>query len=191
MSTEWKLVPAEPTPEMSAAGFCVDEGHDPAGVYRAMLAAAPQHPSSVSQWPAWQPIETAPRDGTALLLWEEASIHPFVGWWAMGGWHVSHEHVDAEGGWDGAVVVDRLIMPITHWMPLPPDPGEAAQPADVAWLAWLVKLVEAYTEAQDYADNRAMEGGRAFEVAIAIRNAARESLDTALDAFAARGDYHA
>lgn len=120
-------------------GDCGDEheareAHDEmlavAADLRAMLADAPQPPASVSQWPAWQPIETAPRDGTALLLWEEASIHPFVGWWAMGGWHVSHEHVDAEGGWDGAVVVDRLIMPITHWMPLPPDPGEAAQPAD-------------------------------------------------------------
>ena len=38
----WKLVPVEPTPRMSAAGFCADEGHDPAGVYRAMLAAAPE-----------------------------------------------------------------------------------------------------------------------------------------------------
>lgn len=104
---------------------------------RAMIADAPQPPASVSQWPAWQPIETAPKDGTALLLWEEASIHPFVGWWAMGGWKVSHEHVDAEGGWDGAVVVDRLQLPITHWMPLPPDPGEAVQPADVAQtVAW-------------------------------------------------------
>lgn len=35
------LVPIEPTPAMSAAGFCVNEAeHDPAGVYRAMLAAA-------------------------------------------------------------------------------------------------------------------------------------------------------
>jgi hypothetical protein len=39
----WKLVPVEPTPAMSAAGFCVNEAeHDPAGVYRAMLAAAPE-----------------------------------------------------------------------------------------------------------------------------------------------------
>ena len=37
------LVPVEPTPEMCAAGFCVSEAeHDPAGVYRAMLAAAPK-----------------------------------------------------------------------------------------------------------------------------------------------------
>ena len=37
-----KIVPVDPTPEMSAAGFCVNEAeHDPSGVYRAMLAAVP------------------------------------------------------------------------------------------------------------------------------------------------------
>lgn len=42
----WQLVPVEPTPEMSAKGFCVEEAeHDPAGVYRAMLAAASQPPA--------------------------------------------------------------------------------------------------------------------------------------------------
>ena len=39
----YALVPLEPTPQMSAAGFCVtDAEHDPSGVYRAMLKAAPQ-----------------------------------------------------------------------------------------------------------------------------------------------------
>lgn len=39
---KWKLVPEEPTPEMSVAGFLVSETeHDPAGVYRAMIAIAP------------------------------------------------------------------------------------------------------------------------------------------------------
>lgn len=43
----WKLVPVEPTPKMSAAGFCVSEAeHDPSGVYRAMLAAAPFAPTA-------------------------------------------------------------------------------------------------------------------------------------------------
>jgi hypothetical protein len=39
----WKLVPTEPTPLMSSAGFAVSEAeHDPAQVYRAMIEAAPQ-----------------------------------------------------------------------------------------------------------------------------------------------------
>ncbi len=37
------MLPLHPTPEMSAAGFCVEEAeHDPAGVYLAMVAAAPR-----------------------------------------------------------------------------------------------------------------------------------------------------
>ena len=74
--------------------------------------------------PQWQPIETAPKDGTRIMLWEQYSDVPFVGWWMAGGhWTVSHEHVDAKGGWEGAIVVDRIEQKfITHWMPLPTPP---------------------------------------------------------------------
>jgi hypothetical protein len=41
---KWQIVPTEPTPEMIAAGFAPEAEHDPAGVYRAMLAAAPAPP---------------------------------------------------------------------------------------------------------------------------------------------------
>jgi hypothetical protein len=73
----------------------------------------------------WQPIEIAPKDGTYILLWEQYSDNPFVGCYLdySKSWSVSHEHVDAEGGWEGAIVVDRLTMPITHWMPLPKEPA--------------------------------------------------------------------
>lgn len=75
----------------------------------------------------WQDIATAPKDGTHLLLWEQYSTNPFVGCWAFGSWSVSHEHVDAEGGWDGAIVVDSISQDrITHWMPLPPEPATSA-----------------------------------------------------------------
>ncbi|WP_422846917.1 hypothetical protein ACOYR4_13165 [Acidovorax sp. M14] len=75
----------------------------------------------------WQDITTAPKDGTYLLLWEQYSTNPFVGCWAFGSWSVSHEHVDAEGGWDGANVVDSISQDrITHWIPLPPSPTSSA-----------------------------------------------------------------
>lgn len=75
----------------------------------------------------WMPIETAPKDGTYLLLWEQYSTNPFVGCWAFGSWSVSHEHVDAEGGWDGANVVDSISQDrITHWTPLPLPPTSSA-----------------------------------------------------------------
>lgn len=70
----------------------------------------------------WLPIESAPSDGRYLLLWEQYSEAPFVGYWVNDRWGVCHEHVDAEGGWDGAIVVDKLQCPITHWMPLPAAP---------------------------------------------------------------------
>lgn len=76
-----------------------------------------------AQMPGWLPIESAPKDGTCILLWEQYSTDPFVGYWGRSCWCVSHEHVDAEGGWDGAIVVDNIQMPITHWMPLPTAPS--------------------------------------------------------------------
>lgn len=72
----------------------------------------------------WQPIETAPRDGRYLLLWEQYSDNPFVGYWAKDSWSVCHEHVDAEGGWNGAIVVDKLQCPVTHWIALPAAPKQ-------------------------------------------------------------------
>lgn len=72
----------------------------------------------------WQPIETAPKDGRYLLLWEQYGEAPFVGYWAKVRWSVCHEHVDAQGGWDGAIVVDNLQCPITHWMALPAAPKQ-------------------------------------------------------------------
>lgn len=39
---QWRLVVVDPKPEMSAKGLCISEAeHDPAGVYRAMIAASP------------------------------------------------------------------------------------------------------------------------------------------------------
>lgn len=80
----------------------------------------------------WQPIETAPRDGTTVLLWKAAPTWPVggrprryprvadyrVGLWVgpraelpSGGWrYLSHGY---EFGQD-----DRF----SHWMPLPKPP---------------------------------------------------------------------
>lgn len=46
----WQMVPVKPTEAMCAAGFCVSEAeHDPAGVYKAMLYAAPQPSDDVAK----------------------------------------------------------------------------------------------------------------------------------------------
>jgi hypothetical protein len=75
---------------------------------------------SVSEW---RLIETAPKDGSLILLFEKYSEGPFVGRWNVGLWRVWKEHVRAEGGWDGAILCDEITQCfITHWMPLPEPP---------------------------------------------------------------------
>lgn len=54
----------------------------------------------------WQPIETAPRDGTE-----------FLGYFTNGEMHV----VSIDGECHRAMDREAWMMP-THWMPLPPEP---------------------------------------------------------------------
>jgi len=61
----------------------------------------------------WQPIETAPKDGTRFMAYEEADEAKFYPcWWQedFGYWE----------GWQN--VWDSEPNP-THWMPLPPPPA--------------------------------------------------------------------
>jgi hypothetical protein len=60
-------------------------------------------PETMSEW---QPIETAPKDGTVILAWRKHATIPMIvrfyyGEWDSDGVHVSH---------------------LTHWMPLPEPP---------------------------------------------------------------------
>jgi hypothetical protein len=53
----------------------------------------------------WQPIETAPKDGTRILLWCGSKAHTFVGQWSRGSWVGAKYHTP------------------THWIPLPAPPA--------------------------------------------------------------------
>lgn len=61
----------------------------------------------------WQPIETAPKDGTPVLLFEpseyEIPASTVVGEWRGNGFVESFNH-------------EYAIIAPTHWMPLPPSP---------------------------------------------------------------------
>ena len=64
----------------------------------------------------WQPIETAPKDGTHVLLWPS----PYWGGDSLsGGYATAHKRWFADGSGS------ETISP-THWQPLPPPPKEAA-----------------------------------------------------------------
>ena len=60
----------------------------------------------------WQPIETAPKDGTVFLVWRKHATHPLM---------VRYESsYDWFANYDGEHVYD-----LTHWMPLPKPPAMA------------------------------------------------------------------
>lgn len=61
---------------------------------------------------AWQPIETAPKDGTRLMGWDKHGWIPKVTWDELREW--------IEIGQDGRI--KRYHCEITHWQPLPPPP---------------------------------------------------------------------
>jgi hypothetical protein len=63
----------------------------------------------------WQPIETAPKDGTKVLFWSSGT----------GDWPICGRWVDPDGAdfsWWG---MDKSALGNpTHWMPLPAPPSE-------------------------------------------------------------------
>jgi hypothetical protein len=73
--------------------------------------------------PGWQPIETAPKDGTIILAGHETSV--FDAYWD-----------EREGGWaDGATCGyddDLITYSPTHWIPLPAPPSLPADGAAIA-----------------------------------------------------------
>lgn len=74
----------------------------------------------------WQPIETAPKDGTPILVW------------AKGSWSIAHlSRVRSSGEWIAMAAGDEairhqyengdedyVVVVPTHWMPLPDPPSE-------------------------------------------------------------------
>lgn len=59
----------------------------------------------------WQPIETAPKDGTSILLFEPPELGRFVGYW------------NTPRQAFAAVLSVKERQP-THWMPLPHPPRD-------------------------------------------------------------------
>ena len=67
----------------------------------------------------WRPIETAPHDGTHVLVWVKANPelgHPANYSHAVDAYWTPHN----KGGW----VWHGVAGNITHWMPLPEGPND-------------------------------------------------------------------
>lgn len=70
----------------------------------------------------WQPIETAPKDGSCIILGWCGGYDSCPGFW-MG--NPKENYWEKVGWYDeadrGAVLTAKPMEP-THWMPLPPPP---------------------------------------------------------------------
>ena len=64
----------------------------------------------------WQPIETAPKDGTEVLVWSEhggvESAYWEAGCYGHSGWTIYQIRTE----------IAEPDFPPTHWMPLPEPP---------------------------------------------------------------------
>jgi len=69
--------------------------------------------------PAWQPIETAPKDGTHLIVSNESVVWCNVKW---------VKRPRAGERWEHFALGALRFNP-THWMPLPPAPDTAKEEA--------------------------------------------------------------
>jgi len=73
----------------------------------------------------WQPIETAPGDGTAFMVWADGYEWPEVIRWYPYDEETAKD-IGEEGYFSYAeeLMHDALVWEheVTHWMPLPPAP---------------------------------------------------------------------
>lgn len=69
----------------------------------------------------WQPIGTAPRDGTPILACCDL---PNLYSPCMVVWAAYHPNASGKETWRSSPICGNKMEHITHWMPLPKRPGE-------------------------------------------------------------------
>jgi hypothetical protein len=62
----------------------------------------------------WLPIESAPKDGTHILIFEVPAFEGDEQMYVVGRW--------SDFGWTESYADEYAICSPTHWMPLPPPP---------------------------------------------------------------------
>jgi hypothetical protein len=106
---------------------------DPAVIDAALAAPGPRGENAGGVVEAWQPIATAPRDGTELLLWRD-DCGQFIGSYTSGdSFPLTQDEIDMMAEevlfqkdwftqWPDARRLEGSELP-THWQHLPPDRG--------------------------------------------------------------------
>lgn len=75
----------------------------------------------------WEPIETAPKDGTLIVLWGEFddASEPFVGWYVEDEVKANHRLPNGPFVWqqhEASTIAEKCVR---FWLPLPPAPESA------------------------------------------------------------------
>lgn len=68
----------------------------------------------------WQPIETAPKDGSVVFVWHDTTTHHDIKF------DINIKKAYWNYGWSVEGVGGNVPPKITHWMPLPKPPGGKA-----------------------------------------------------------------
>ena len=72
----------------------------------------------------WQPVETAPKDNTEILVWNGDSVNMCT--WCIVDYTRKGESIFGWGiPWSDCQYIDKQpihIEDVTHWMPLPDGP---------------------------------------------------------------------
>lgn len=68
----------------------------------------------------WHPIETAPKDGTAILVWD--GYNQYVAFWGESSLWSKGADQWCYGECSGEYNSHRAVYEPTHWMPLPANP---------------------------------------------------------------------
>jgi hypothetical protein len=95
---------------------------------RVLLSAAPPPPEVEG---GWRPIESAPKDGTVIDVWQAGE---FPSRWTASWRKQDHQCIseycdmcptkhEGRAGWRDCIFGDDVLLRITHWMPVPPPPS--------------------------------------------------------------------
>lgn len=109
---------------LSPRALALYQAHGPGPVDWERMAVIVDRAVEMSS-PQWLPIETAPRDGTSILLWAPRHGEERI----IGFWAVSAKDFNFEGwttGWETAGGYDIGYDPVSdpsHWQPLPDEPN--------------------------------------------------------------------
>lgn len=124
---------------VDAAGSESGHAEEMADIARSALRAAVEALAASAQPAGWRPIETAPKDGTHVLVWPPT----WNGLSSCARWDADEYAKRPRPLWRrnddlGRVLVSRGTAP-THWMPLPapPTPAAVQPPDDAARFRWL------------------------------------------------------